>query len=605
LCARLERRKYLIMGLVSELRRRNVLRMAALYAVAAWLIMQVAEVVVTLAALSDWTGQFVLVLLVIGFPIALAFSWFYELTPEGLALERNVTPGESTTRITGRRMDFIVISLLCAAILVFAYDKWWTPVAQEPSIAVLPFVDMSREKDQQYLADGLSEELTNRLSNLEGLQVFGVRSISLFADASDDHLVIARRMACNFVLDGSIRRSENELRITAKLVDTDEGVQVWSHVFDRPYADIFEIQDEIAAAVAKALSVELGVGHAKARIGSTSNVAAFEQVLRGDSFFDLTLSGLDKALSHYRNAIELDPDYALAWMRIAWYYGAIQYVSDRSDADEYQKLAEKAISRALELAPDSEYVLLTASEAQFMKQNWIEAKRLYDRANAILSRRASSVFPDAVLLNVHVSMLLKLGYMSEQVRLLERVSQGRRLTGLYAHFLPQAYLSAGRIDDALAEVELAFLEPRARPNSSYAGLSAALTLDSPELIRLWSQRVMEYAVPKGREGTKTMLDMLGDRERALAWLHEAYETKPHLDDIVIVWGGYYGDDELVLNAMRRSMDLWFFWMPLTASARETEEFKRIVQENGLVRYWREFGWNDYCSPLGEEDFECH
>ena len=375
--------------------------------------------------------------------------------------------------------------------------------------------------------------------------------------------------------------------------------------FERPYANIFQLQDEIAWHVSKALSVELDVGRAETRIGSTSNVVALEQVMRGDSYFDLTPGGLDKALSHYREALELDPDYALAWMRIAWYYGAIQFVTEDPDTDEYQRLGEAAIARALELAPESEYVLMSASSVEFMRKDWFAARRYYDRANAITARRAHSVFLDASKLEVHLNMLLKLGYVAEQVRLLERVSQGRRLGGANAHFLPQAYLSAGRVEDALDELELGFPELRARSNASHTGMSAALSLDDPALIRLWSQRVLDAGVSEQREmAITTMLELLGDRDRALARLREVYESSPGLDDIVVVWAGYYGDSELALNAMRRSMDLWFFWLPLMAHARETEGFKALVSDMGLVDYWREYGWNDFCKPVGDDDFEC-
>ena len=518
---------------------------------------------------------------------------------------------ETGARWSGVSAEFRIGPLL-AVVIIAGLLAWFffvrdggvqTGTAEvEKLIAVLPFVDMSPAKDQQYLADGVAEEISGRLSRIEGLLVFGPRRAFLLTGAESDQRTDPQQYSAEYLLNGSVRKFEGRLRITITLDEARNGLQVWSHTFDRPYADIFAVQDEIAAAVAKALSVELGVGHAESRIGSTSNLAAYEQVLRGDSYFDLMPSGLEKALSHYRNAIELDPDYALAWMRIAWYYGAIQYVTDPSEADEHQKLAEEAIARALELAPESEYVLLSAAEVHFMRQDWIEARHLYDRAKAILDRRANTVFAGASMMNTHVSMLLKLGYMSEQVRLLERVSQGRRLEGLFAHFLPQAYLSAGRTDDALAALERAFTESRAGPHVSYVGVSVALTLDDPALIRVWSQRVLEDG---GAEAIKTMLDLLGDRERALAWLREAYETDPGHDDIVIVWGSYYGDDELALKAMRRSMDLWFFWMPLTARLRETEEFKSIVVDVGLVDYWREFGWNDYCKPAVGDDFECH
>jgi hypothetical protein len=159
------------MGLVSELRRRNVFRMAVLYVVAAWLIMQVAEVLIALAKLPDWIGPTTLMLLAIGFPIAVIVSWFYEITPEGISLEKDVESGESITHVTGRRLDFLVISLLCAAVILFAYDKWWIPAPTEQSIAVLAFENMSGDPEQEYFSDGISEELLNLLAQIPELTV--------------------------------------------------------------------------------------------------------------------------------------------------------------------------------------------------------------------------------------------------------------------------------------------------------------------------------------------------------------------------------------------------------------------------------------------------
>ncbi len=168
------------MRLVSELRRRNVLRMAVLYVVAAWLILQVAEVLIALAKLPDWIGTTTLILLAVGFPIALVFSWFYELTPEGISLEKDVKPGESMTHVTGRRLDFIVISLLCAAVILFAYDKWWTGPPPEKSIAVLAFENMSGDPEQEYFSDGISEELLNLLAQIPELTVISRSSAFSF-----------------------------------------------------------------------------------------------------------------------------------------------------------------------------------------------------------------------------------------------------------------------------------------------------------------------------------------------------------------------------------------------------------------------------------------
>ena len=161
------------MSFIKELKRRNVFRMAVLYAIAAWVIMQVTEVLNDLASLPSWIGPAILGLLAVGFPIFLIFSWFYEVTPEGITLEKHVDRAESITHVTGRRLDFIVISLLAAAVILFAYDKWWIDGPHSASIAVLPFVNMSDDASNEYFSDGMSEELLNLLVRIPELRVTG------------------------------------------------------------------------------------------------------------------------------------------------------------------------------------------------------------------------------------------------------------------------------------------------------------------------------------------------------------------------------------------------------------------------------------------------
>lgn len=474
----------------------------------------------------------------------------------------------------------------------------------DKSIAVLPFVDMSPDKDQQYLADGLAEELTYRLSRLDGLLVVGRSAYFPIGGTSQDPRSAISQLSVDFFLDGSIRRVASDVRITAQLIDADEGFHLWSHSFNRPFADIIEIQDEIATAVANALSVELGVGEPDARIGSTSNLSAYEQVMLGDSYMDWTAAGMDRAISHYRRAVELDPDYAIAWQRIANFYSWIRYVTGQSDRAEQYELAYRAISRAMELAPESPIVLATAADVQLRRHNWLGARRLYDRVAALTSPYSSLGPGIAGLSSPPIELIYRLGYASEEVRQYDTATQTDPDSLVPPMYVVRAYLSVGRIDDALADLQRGYtLEGDMSPLCD-VGVVVALSIDDPDLIRLWLERAWKHQRPGAKGANQAMVERLFDRERALAWLHRTYEAGPELDYYVILWASYYGDDELALKAMRRSLDLWLFWIPLTAHLRKTEEFRDIVRDAGLVDYWREYGWNDFCRPLGQTDFEC-
>ena len=307
------------MGLVSELRRRNVLRMVVLYVVAAWLIMQVAEVLIGLAKLPDWIGTTTLGLLAIGFPIALIFSWFYELTPEGISLEKDVAAAESITHVTGRRIDFLVISLLCAGLILFAYDKWWIGPPPEKSIAVLPFENMSADPEQEYLSDGISEELLNVLARIPGLRVAARTSSFQFKGENRDIIDIGRQLNTAFVLEGSVRKSGLQVRVTAQLVDASNGFHLWSETYDRELENIFAVQDEISIAIVGALKERLGLKiKATPRVITSASTEAHEAYLRGRYLVvQRDPAALNGAVREFEKAIAFDPDYALVHAELA------------------------------------------------------------------------------------------------------------------------------------------------------------------------------------------------------------------------------------------------------------------------------------------------
>jgi TolB-like protein/Tfp pilus assembly protein PilF len=315
------------MSFFSELKRRNVFRVALLYAVASWLILQVTDVGMSLLGLPDWTGRFVFFLLLIGFPLVVLFSWAYEITPEGLKKEREVPRDESITRETARKLNTAVVVLLVLAIGGLVVDRLvpeqgaqlesTTAVNNteaetiENSIAVLPFVNMSSDAENEYFSDGLSEELLNLLARIPELQVAARTSAFSFKGVDADITEIADKLNVAHVLEGSVRKSGDQIRITAQLIKASDGYHLWSETWDRTLVDIFAIQDEIAAAVVDALKVELlgEVPHAP-----VTDPRAYELYLQSRAASNLfTREGLEQAAGLLTEALAIDPDYAEAW----------------------------------------------------------------------------------------------------------------------------------------------------------------------------------------------------------------------------------------------------------------------------------------------------
>jgi TolB-like protein len=339
------------MGLISELRRRNVHRMAALYAIAAWLIMQMVEVLMTLVELPEWAGRATLGVLAVGFPIAVAFSWFYELTPEGVKLEKDIDPTESTTHVTGRRLNFLVISLLAAAVIVFAYDKWWMHRPPEQSIAVLPFVNMSDDPGNEYFSDGMSEEILNKLARIPGLKVIGRTSSFAFKGKNEDLRVIGQTLGVKTVLEGSVRQSGDRVRITAQLIDVSDGAHIWSETYNRTMTDIFAVQDDVAAAIIDALQMHVGTNPTRER--PTENIAAYNLYIQGRAnLYKRRLVTLLQAREQFEQASELDPDYAEAYVGLADTLLLLFNNHAAISREEMLTVVEPALDKALSLGPD-------------------------------------------------------------------------------------------------------------------------------------------------------------------------------------------------------------------------------------------------------------
>ena len=465
---------------LAELKRRNVIRTAGLYLVGAWLIVQVTGTVLPMFGAPDWLPRSVVVLLAVGLLPVLVFAWIYELTPEGLKRERDVERTESITPETGQRMNRAIFVLLLLAIGCFVLDRFvLTPrrgssAAQsgsaeskpggaipDNSIAVLPLANASGDKDQQYFSDGLSEGLIVTLSRLQGLKVIGRNSAFQFRDSHDDSKTIGMKLGVAHLLEGSVQHAGDAVRISAELINATDGSTLWSERYDRPYRDLFALQDEITNAVASALKARL-LSQPNAPMQSdrppSGNLEAYAVYLQA-KFFSARSSEADfrKAIELYAQATQADPGFALAWAEQS--RAAVSLAAaflDGTAAQEMYARGRSAVDTALKLDPDlaagyaaQSFLLLSAD------LDWTGAERA--------ARRAVQLAPNDGQAKADLSRdLAALGQIEPAIELMQQSLATDPLDARSHNWLAQYLRAHGRLDEAAAAARKAIeLQPTA------------------------------------------------------------------------------------------------------------------------------------------------
>ncbi|HET8733620.1 MAG TPA: protein kinase, partial [Anaeromyxobacteraceae bacterium] len=390
---RARRRKATLGDLLAELKRRHVFRVMIGYGVFAFAVLQVTEPIMHGAGLPDWVLKAVLVALALGFPVAVVLAWVYDLTAQGVRRTPSAA-GPGAARLGGSRVLLPLavsgVVLVLAAAGAAGWYAWkragvhrpdaagavTTTPAASPSIAVLPFADMSPSRDLEYFGDGIAEEVLNALAQVPGLKVIGRTSSFSFKGKAEDLRSIGQKLNAEAILEGSIRKDGASMRITAQLVRASDGVHLWSQRFDSAQGNVFAVQDEIARAVASALRVKLLPGQdLEARWIHTSRPEAYQAYLLARSFhLRDTVQDYRRELEALRRAVEIDPGYAAAWAAIPGACGALR----ASSADGGAGCAAEALAaadRAVQLAPD-----LPQAHVARAKARWDFAS---DRAGAV------------------------------------------------------------------------------------------------------------------------------------------------------------------------------------------------------------------------------
>jgi TolB-like protein/Flp pilus assembly protein TadD len=489
------------MSLWSELKRRNVIRMAVLYVVAAWLLLQVADVGMSVLELPVWTGKLIFLLLALGFPLVLIFSWLYELTPEGIKRESLVDRSESITPDTGRKLNILTSVLVVIGLVALGLDRLLPEKTPEPSagtpaqsvepapvrqaapreeasahdpeptdhaspqsVAVLPFVNMSDDKENEYFADGLAEEVLNLLAGIEGLNVAARTSSFTFKNTNLKLPDIARELNVGTVLEGSVRRAGNKVRVTAQLIKAHDGYHLWSETYDRELDDVFAIQSDIAAHVAEAMEATLLGGEDVVEKQGTSSPEAYDAYLRGLYLANQGSSDEIWQAAHeaFRAATELDPDFAPAWAGLGYALERLIGNGVMQPVEGWPRVRE-ALARAEALDPDlPETLVLRANVAESVDYQWDEALEL--------SRRAVELRPgDAGLLRHLSSIAARLGFADEAVRAVTRAVELDPLNMVTATRLTATYAEVRQFDNCLAAARRAY-----EMDSQHAGARAML-----------------------------------------------------------------------------------------------------------------------------------
>jgi len=473
------------------------------------------------------------------------------------------------------------------------------------TIAVLPFLNLSSDPEQEYFADGLSEELLNSLAHIPGLNVTGRTSSFSFKGSNKTVQEIADVLGVENILEGSVRKAGRALRITAQLLRAADGFHLWSETYDRELKDIFDVQEDIAQAVADELKATLGIGSLK-QLGGTDNAAAYELYLvaRGQ----VNNLEFSRALGSIEAALLLDPEFALAYALKAQIHNSFISQGPANRIAAEQDAALQAAQKAIELAPNLAEAHYVLGMTKTLKGNWIEAELSYQKAIELTTDPSS-------LYKVEFGVQYEcLGDFEKAKENIEAYLQNDPLNQIYILHYDKVLTFLGDVQGFKEGNEL-FYKFFKELLKDYSGFA----VDS----RMFDFRLQSGDIVPKDEIPKEMsasLDAIGidleSPEKSLAAIRQLYAIIGEDLPIALltefsIYAAYFGDPELVMDIIEKAGIQYKYaeaisnlWFPVMKEVRQTPRFKKYVREAGLVDYWNEFGWPDICRPLDSGDFEC-
>ncbi|MGB5411887.1 MAG: hypothetical protein WBN09_10190, partial [Woeseiaceae bacterium] len=587
---------------------------AVLYLVSSWVLLQLADVLSSLLNAPDFAGSIVIMLLVLGFFPALIFAWVYEMTPDGLKREVDVDRSQSQTPETGKKINTVITVLLVIAIGGLIADRLIPEssviedpvVAESPasavdslSIAVLPFADLSPGGDQAYFSDGIAEEILNVLVRIEGLKVASrTTSWGFKGQEALGIPFMAEKMKVRHVLEGSVRKSGDSVRITAQLIDARTDQHLWSETYDRTLTaeSVFEVQDDIAKSIVEQLGIIMDADAVVAsHVADTSNIDAYELYLEAWQLF-VERRSLPRAIELFEQAVAADPGFARAWSGLAATYNVAPgwgYL-DR----DYNALARKAAGTAIELNPDLSlpYAVLGLELTVHRPVDYEQSLALLDEALARNSKNTTAYLWRTVV-------YLDLGYFDRAESDAQQCLEIDPAYEICRSFLAMAALFAGDTARAV-EIHEASLRGGFYGNSDpFLYLYLATGEERTTLIALAARNAANGTNNATAYEYRAMTDPTFDYQAEKTLVDQAYfragETEP----------AYNPEDPAYLFTYRQydrlsAIDQPYWWFAYPQDFRSSPHRKRLMREIGLPEYWRKRGFPAQCRPLGADDFEC-
>lgn len=578
----------------------------------------------------DWVMKTIMLVLALGLPVVVFFSWAYEVTPEGIKRESEIDRSQSVTHVTGRKLDRAIVGVLIVALAYLAYDKFILdperdaalikgiertateqapeasqavaePVAGKASIAVLPFADLSPAGDQEYFSDGIAEEILNVLVGVDGLHVTSRTSSFQFKNADLGIPDIARSLKVRHVVEGSVRKSGEAIRVTAQLIDADHDRHLWSETYDRPLTaeNIFAIQDEIANSIVNALSNTLGVGELE--VGeveaTTNNLTAYELFLQARPLF-IARVNLDVADALLERALEQDPVYAEAWeMRAALQALKVNYGYSEIPIGQADRMGLEFAERALEIEPNSAMALAViartrgdSAENLRSKEDLVEIVTLFDQALEINPR-------DGTVLNWRGLRFLLVGDLEKA---LDDFATCMHYEPYYVpctenHFLVLAEM--GRDEESLDAYTAAL--NLSTTKAEYAHFPSLARLGEELLFKALTN---DASVLRGWRRHDELWNAYRNPGQDYGELIESIRL--HIE----LHGNLVNEDiKYLVNPLGHDWRIpssLMLWDASMKRYRKSQAFKSYIRESGVHEYWQKVGFPPQCRAIGQDNFEC-